>query len=306
MTRQANILSFDEVKSRESSSPRTVSPSRSSRRLRQDQLAEEQQRRAASRARDHRSAQRLSARSSQRANVRASRETAEGQQRQARQRTNRSARTQNEGTLDKLRKRFRSVKADRQFDRTIGAKERSQANQAAQEQGSRAAVYNMSMGSTHRRSARMAEENVGRKASGFSLPFSIPFASNLSAAATTALVGAFALAVGVVLMYPAVANYYNETRTLQQLEAEYAALEDYNTQVQAEVNYLGTDEGLEEYARSELGWVGKDENVVDVKGVQSTASSSESSASHVVQEGSIKAPDTWYSGVLDVIFGYAG
>lgn len=276
MTRQANILSFDEVKSREASSPRTVSPSRSSRRLRQAQLAEEQ-----------RSAQRQS--------------RTEG--RSSAQRHARNAQAQEPGTLDKLRKRFRTAKADRQFDRTVGAKERSQ---TTQEQGSRAAVYNMSMGSTHRRSARMAEENAGRKAPSFQFPFSLPFAGNLSAHATTILVGAFALVLGVALLYPSVANYYNETRQLQQLEAEYAALQEYNTQKQAEVNYLNTDEGVEDYARSELGWVASDEKVVQVEGVQPTTTSESSSTERLVQEGSVKAPDTWYSGVLDVIFGYAG
>ena len=227
----------------------------------------------------------------------------DGGARNAQARSN--ARAEKESALQKLQKRFRSAKADREFDRTIGAQERkAQANQRAQ-QGSRAAVYEMRMGSTHRKSARMQDEGKEKGSGGFSLPFSLPFSGSLSAAATRGIVAMAVLAFTVFMLYPPCQSYYNETRQLQQLQAEYDALTAYNTQMQAQIDYLNTDEGLEDYARSELGWIREDEQVVTVEGVQSSVDGStqtNDTSSPLNEE--IPAPDTWYSGVLDVFFGY--
>lgn len=227
----------------------------------------------------------------------------DGGARNAQARSN--ARVEKESALQKLQKRFRSAKADREFDRTIGAQERkAQANQRAQ-QGSRAAVYEMRMGSTHRKSARMQDEGNEKGSGGFLLPFSLPFSGSLSAAATRGIVAMAVLAFTVFMLYPPCQSYYNETRQLQQLQAEYDALTAYNTQMQAQIDYLNTDEGLEDYARSELGWIREDEQVVTVEGVQSSVDGStqtNDTSSPLNEE--IPAPDTWYSGVLDVFFGY--
>ena len=219
--------------------------------------------------------------------------------------TRSNARAEKESALQKLQKRFRSAKADREFDRTIGAQERkAQANQRAQ-QGSRAAVYEMRMGSTHRKSARMQDEGKEKGSHGFSLPFSLPFNGSLSVVATRGVVAVAVLALTMFMLYPPCQSYYNETRQLQQLQAEYDALTAYNAQMQSQIDYLNTDEGLEDYARSELGWIREDEQVVTVEGVQSSVDGSpqtNDTSSPLNEE--VPAPDTWYSGVLDVFFGY--
>ena len=107
------------------------------------------------------------------------------------------------------------------------------------------------------------------------------------------------------MLYFPCQNYYNETRQLQQLQAEYDALQEYNTQMQNQVDYLNTDEGIEDYARSELGWIRLGEHVVSVEGVTpSTDTSRSNDRVYAIPAGSVAAPDTWYSGFLDVIFGY--
>ena len=107
------------------------------------------------------------------------------------------------------------------------------------------------------------------------------------------------------MLYPSCQNYYNETRQLQQLQAEYDALQEYNTQMQNQVDYLNTDAGIEDYARSELGWIRPGEHVVSVEGVTSSTDSTRSNSRvYSIPAGSVAAPDTWYSGILDVIFGY--
>lgn len=386
MTRQANILSFDEVKAREASLPRTVSPSASSRRayaaheqteqsaahrapsrsntphvssarsyrrasssrFAEDDYAELQQ---SSRSRSNRyvgsvadypsSRQRAgrgyssSVTASGRAYASARSEVRRGYQAQGRSSyadargaaasgtrsrrfddadqegpeeasARRSAqRKQNESFSHEIRKRFRTAKADREFDRTIGARDKARERAEQQAQGSRAAVYDMRMGATHRKSARMAEEESKKRQSGFSLPFDVPFNGAISAWATRTIVAFVAVAFAVVMLYPSCQNYYNETRQLQQLQAEYDALQSYNTQMQNQVDYLSTDEGIEDYARSELGWVRPGEHVVTVDGVNSSTDNTRSNSRvYAIPAGSVAAPDTWYSGILDVIFGY--
>lgn len=383
MTRQANILSFDEVKAREASLPRTVSPSSSSRRAYEAHRNAEEgaARRTSSRsytprvssARSYREAsasrfaesnyaqlqrpsrERASMRgyddfnhtapragrgysssvsagdrrySSARAQARRGYQShepsdyassrgdaargvrsrriddasAENEEHAAARRL--AQRKQNESFSHEIRKRFRAAKADREFDRTIGARERARARAEQQEQGSRAAVYDMRMGSTQRKSVRsMAEGESGKH--GFSLPFAIPFTGSISAWATRGIVSLIAVVFAVTMLYFPCQNYYNETRQLQQLQAEYDALQEYNTQMQNQVDYLNTDEGIEDYARSELGWIRPGEHVVSVEGVTpSTSDSRSNDRVYAIPAGSVAAPDTWYSGILDVIFGY--
>lgn len=384
MTRKANILSFDEVKAREASSPRTVAPSASSRRAydahrnaaegtprtsrsntprvssarsyRQAsaarfaeseyaQLQRPARERSAYREHDRSSAYRTEAPragrgysssvsaderrySSARMQARRgyqgqsrsdsassrrqggqgvdSRRFDDGSAEDAHAQSRREAqRKQSESLSHEIRKRFRTAKADREFDRTIGARERARARMEQQEQGSRAAVYDMRMGASQRKSVRSMAEGEKNKRSGFSLPFALPFNGSLSAWATRGIVAFVAVAFAVVMLYPSCQNYYNETRQLQQLEAEYDALQSYNAQMQSQVNYLNTDEGIEDYARSELGWIRPGEHVVSVEGVTSTSDNTRSNnRAYAIPAGSIAAPDTWYSGILDVIFGY--
>lgn len=387
MTRQANILSFDEVKAREASSPRTVSPSVSSRRAydvhrQSSQSAPQRASRSntprVSRVRSYRQAQasrfaeegyaqsrnpyqgRSSyRRSSQQENRSSSQRAGRGyaasvtanrrgyaesyaQSRRGYQSQGRSAyagqrnvsssasgvrsrrfddaqqengeeaaarrsaqRKQSESFSAEIRKRFRTAKADREYDRTIGARERAKQRMEEQEQGSRAAVYDMRMGASQRKSARMAEDAHKGRTSGFSLPFALPFGGSISAWATRTVVAFVAVAFAVVMLYPSCQNYYNETRQLQQLQAEYDALQSYNTQMQNQVDYLNTDEGIEDYARSELGWIRPGEHVVTVEGVTSSSDNTRSNSRvYAIPAGSVAAPDTWYSGILDVIFGY--
>lgn len=383
MTQQANILSFDEVKAREGSLPRTVAPSSASRRAyaahqtRQEgvpQRASRSNTPRVSSARAYRSASASrfaeenyaylhgslqeqgdssrSARASHSDALRAGRgytssvsagerrysdaraqarrgyaaqsdspyrsrgaqteqasgrrrfdDAPEGEEEQASRRH--AQRKQSESLSNEIRKRFRTAKADREFDRTIGARERARARMEEQEQGSRAAVYDMRMGANQRKSVRAMAEDDKKRSRGFSLPFALPFNGSLSAWATRTVVAFVAVAFAVVMLYPSCQNYYNETRQLQQLQAEYDALQEYNTQMQNQVDYLNTDAGIEDYARSELGWIRPGEHVVSVEGVTSSTDSTRSNSRvYSIPAGSVAAPDTWYSGILDVIFGY--
>lgn len=209
-----------------------------------------------------------------------------------------------ESFAQRMRKKLRSAKAERDFNRTIGARDRKAQTDAANASASRAALYEMRMGSTHRKSARMQDEGKDRPKFGFGLPFSLPVTS-LSAAATRGIVALAVVGLTVFMLYPSCQNFYTETRQLQQLQAEYQALSDYNTQMQSQIDYLNTDEGLEEYARSELGWIRQDERMATVEGVESSVDgSTQANTTYSPLNEDIPAPATWYSGVLDVLFGY--
>ena len=73
-----------------------------------------------------------------------------------------------------------------------------------------------------------------------------------------------AVAVFVVTYYPVARVQYMETRQQRQLEAELNALQTRNTRLNDEVTRLKTPEGVEDYARSQLGMVKQGEHVVVV------------------------------------------
>jgi len=75
---------------------------------------------------------------------------------------------------------------------------------------------------------------------------------------------AAAAAVFIVTYYPVARVQYRETRERARLQAEYDALTARNHRLATEVARLKTPEGVEDYARSQLGMVKAGEHVVIV------------------------------------------
>lgn len=113
-----------------------------------------------------------------------------------------------------------------------------------------------------------------------------------------AAVACFALAF--VVVYPAARDYYVMMRTTAQQQAEYEALTERQDYIQAEIDRLSTDEGIEDEASKEFGWVKEGDNAVYVNGLDP---SDEDPVYADVLAGSVPAPATWYSGLLDPLFG---
>lgn len=205
--------------------------------------------------------------------------------------------------------RLRSRSADRRRERTKERADRAyfrqyEAGKAsdAAAGGPRAAVYKGEMGSTHKRSSRMQQQGTpGSSRSGRapSAPksaapfFSRPWFMGLVA---TALCTVFA----VVTLYGPAQQLYADIREKDRLNAEYAAVVERNEAIDAQVQALGTDEGIEDMARTQLGWVRKGEHAVSVSGLEPTDISE--FRGNIVSED-IPLPDTWYSGILDPLFG---
>ncbi len=200
--------------------------------------------------------------------------------------------------FEKLKRKHAKDKADRKFARQYGGN----GDAASGEGGSRAAVYKGEMGSAHRRSSRMQNEessSASRRTRGGD--------SRKPAARLVrkpwfiaAAVAAFCLVFTVSFLYPSAAQLYHSVRERDQLQAEYAAIEQRNDSIQASVDALSTDAGVEDRAHQEFGWVSKGENAVTVYGLDLDDDSTFTAS---IVPGSIPAPETWYSKLLDPIFG---
>lgn len=110
---------------------------------------------------------------------------------------------------------------------------------------------------------------------------------------------ALALVVGVFL-YPTARTYYQAVREQARLEAEFAAVLERNQKMADDIAYLQTDEGIVQEARETLGWVERGDNAVIVYG---SGLEDASAVDADIVAGTVKAPVTWYSPVLDVVFG---
>lgn len=115
-----------------------------------------------------------------------------------------------------------------------------------------------------------------------------------------AIIGCIIL-FAVIVLYPVGRDYYKTMRTEQRLQAQLDAVNERNEAVQAENDALQTEEGVENQARSDLGWVREGENSAVVTNEQGTVDNASRLPDHL-DEKSITAPQTWYYTILDTIF----
>jgi cell division protein FtsB len=208
------------------------------------------------------------------------------------------------GRIEKLRRDARRRKADREFSRAYAD------DPASDEDAPRAALYRTKMGRQHQRAARMQAGNAG---------FASRFLAGLRGIVSSFSLGGLVmrpwftrsvLVLGCVVLiacsvFPAARNYYVQMRSNDQLAAEYQAVLKRNGDLERHVEALKTDEGMAELAHENLGWVREGDNSVSVLADGSSDPGSGSISKYdAVAEGSIPAPVTWYSPILDVVFGY--
>jgi len=114
------------------------------------------------------------------------------------------------------------------------------------------------------------------------------------------------LALAGLVLYGPTKTYYVAKREEARKTYEYELLNDYYQNLQDEVEYLSTDEGVEDRAREQYGWVKEGENAALVSGLDEDENSDEeeSSVEAPPTGTAVRAPATWYSGFLDPFFGY--
>lgn len=192
-------------------------------------------------------------------------------------------------------------KAEKMFAHQFGGSD------AAADSGPRAAVYKGEMGKSHKRAfAEMGGTQRGARSSARSDAGKAKKMRSVTASRIAVAVGCLVCVAAVLLfLYPTVQQVYLESREEDRLQAEYDALMARNDAMQDRIDYLKTDEGIQDAARQQLGWVKEGEKAVVVEGLSEDSSDAASDVNIQIVSGSIPAPQTWYSPVLDVIFGYS-
>lgn len=204
------------------------------------------------------------------------------------------------GRAKEARAKAAKAKASKSFERQYGGEDAVAPAQGAP----RAALYTAEMGSRHKRAVSL-QGATGRAAGAYSTRLAASSKADKPAhpVRTRALIvaGAFVLCLvaACFFLYEPTKLYYQEMRENQRLQIEYEALQERNGAIQGEVDSLNSEEGVEDRAHQEFGWVKDDEKAVSVTGV--APSGTEYNAN--IAPGSIRPPDTWYSGILDPLFG---
>ena len=204
--------------------------------------------------------------------------------------------------LQEFRRKRQKDRADKKFDKQFGGSSRASDAPA----GSRAAVYKGEMGANHKRAARMQNDAAG-KARTFSLaslnPLALLSSGKQSPKAIAGLGFVACLLLTCWFLYTPAQQLYHSVREHDRLQAEYAAIEQRNASLESEVGTLQTDAGIEDRAHEQFGWVPEGEQTANVHGLSADGGDEGSNFTANIVAGSVEAPETWYSPVLDALFG---
>jgi len=112
------------------------------------------------------------------------------------------------------------------------------------------------------------------------------------------------LAVFAWTYYPVARVQYRETREKTRLAAELTSLKARNDRLRKQVARLRTPEGVEDYARSQLGLVKQGENVVVVVDGDEAAEASAVLAAPTIDSADMPVgPAGPWTAFLDLVFG---
>ena len=126
--------------------------------------------------------------------------------------------------------------------------------------------------------------------------------SNRGKVVKVLLTGLLFISLVITFCYPSAKTYYTEMRKTQKYEAELAALDDRNAQLKANVEALSTDQGIEDKAKNDYGYVKEGEGSALVQGIERDK---QSALPAYVDPDKIEVDDAWYTPTLDFIFGYS-
>lgn len=198
---------------------------------------------------------------------------------------------------EQLRRKHQKERAGKKFSKQFG----SENSTSDAPSGSRAAVYKGEMGSSHKRSSRMQNESSS-KTSVRRSPLAILSAWRESPKFIASMVTLFCIILTCWFLYTPTQQLYQSAREHDRLQAEYAAIEARNNALQSEVQALQTSSGIEDRAHEQFGWVPEGQETANVKGLSNTEGNDSRFTANIIP-GSIEAPTTWYSPLLDVLFG---
>ncbi|MDO5042354.1 MAG: septum formation initiator family protein [Slackia sp.] len=199
------------------------------------------------------------------------------------------------------RRAKKKQKAERLFARQFGSDDALSPSEV-----SRAAVYKGEMGRSHKRAFADLESGRASDSTGMRRPVARGEKTRRASAPPMAvLAGVVACAAfALLLLFPPARQFYVESREQARLQAEYDALSARNEAIESQLEYLKTDEGIEDAAHKELGWVYDGQTAGVVQGLDEESASSHDAVISQIKSGSVPAPETWYSPMLDMVFGY--
>lgn len=119
-----------------------------------------------------------------------------------------------------------------------------------------------------------------------------------------AKVGIFMVATIVlvcIFCYQPAKICYTQIRNTEKAEAELALVQARSEKLSANVSALKTDEGIEDKAKDDYGYVKQGEGAAHVSGIETQDSTK---LLEYVDSNKVTAPDTAISKILDPIFGY--
>lgn len=206
-------------------------------------------------------------------------------------------------SFEQLKREGRSKKADKRYNRQYAHKDSS----SSEGKSSRAALYTMKMGAKHKQAAHMQTRSKGKSGHGVrAFSFSYLVAQLVNTVQSKRYVQILLLIVVSlaslwVFLFPSLKEYYLALRKHDQLQAELTLVQARNKAIEEQVESLKTPEGVKEAAHRDFGWVEQGENAVYIEGVGAQYTPDFDAE---IPQGSVPAPSTWYSPVLDTLFGY--
>lgn len=224
---------------------------------------------------------------------------------------------------DRRRRQRSKERAGRMFDRQFGGSDGS----GSAEGSPRAAVYKGKMGPSHRKASRMQ--------GGGSTPAATSSLSGAAGATAGALAGVAAgaarggasviasrtsltprslkiitalacLVFACTFLYTPAQQYYQAQREHDRLEAEYASIQSRNEALDVQNDILTSDAGIEDAVRQKFGYVKSGEETAIVTGLSEETTDALRDSEHIeanVLSSSVKAPEEWYTPILDALFG---
>lgn len=119
-----------------------------------------------------------------------------------------------------------------------------------------------------------------------------------------AMIVCFCLVATCALLYTPSKNYYTAIRDKAKAEVAYEIVTTRNDALAKDVALLTSETGMEDRAREQYGWIKQGDNAITVTGLSEDKDLSAAEVLRTVTLNDVRAPETWYSPVLDPLFGY--
>lgn len=207
---------------------------------------------------------------------------------------------------DERRRARTKARASKMYDRQVptGSAARGSAQEA--EGAPRAALYKGKMGSTHRKSARMQRVADAGPVSAKINPAGWFSNVSISPRVLKVVTAALCVALTAVFLYVPAQHYYQAQREHDRLSVEYATIEERNAALDFQNDALASNAGMEDAVRQKYGYIVSGEQTAVVTGLSDETLEQLHGASSVeanVLSSSVKAPEEWYTPLLDAFFG---